>query len=77
MHYFDYALAGWMVPPSIPNCPHGLEYLTSIDQLLVHQKVELFEAFTGFETNNRYEIKNSLGQKVNSVCVFRATVIIN
>lgn len=51
---------------SIPNCPPGLEYLTTIDQLLVKQKVELLEAFTGFETNNKFTIKNSLGQKVSS-----------
>lgn len=25
------------------NCPPGLEYLTSIDQLLVHQQVEMLE----------------------------------
>lgn len=56
---------GWMsMPQRIPNCPPGLEYLTSIDQLLVKQKVELLEAFTGFETNNKFTIKNSLGQKV-------------
>ena len=24
----------------------------------------LFSAFTGFETNNKYEIKNSMGQRV-------------
>lgn len=35
------------MPQRIPNCPPGLEYLTSIDQLLVKQKVELLEAFTG------------------------------
>jgi len=35
-----------------------------IDQLLVHQQVELLEAFTGFETNNKYVVKNSMGQKV-------------
>lgn len=28
---------------SDPNCPPGLEYLRSIDQLLVHQKIELLE----------------------------------
>ncbi|XP_049547178.1 phospholipid scramblase 2-like isoform X1 [Anopheles darlingi] len=56
---------GWMpVPQGIPNCPPGLEYLTSIDQLLVHQKVELLEAFTGFETANKYTVMNTLGQKV-------------
>ncbi len=47
-----------------PNVPPGLEYLTMIDQLLVKQKVELLEAFTGFETNNKYSIKNSMGQHV-------------
>lgn len=57
--------AQWMVAPqSNPHCPPGLEYLTQIDQLLVHQQVELLEAFTGFETNNKYEIKNSMGQRV-------------
>lgn len=53
------------IPLGIPNCPPGLEYLTTIDQLLVKQKVELLEAFTGFETNNKFTIKNSLGQKVS------------
>lgn len=55
----------WMnVPIGIPNCPPGLEYLTQVDQLLVHQKVELLEAFVGFESANKYSVKNSLGQKV-------------
>ncbi|KAK3922880.1 Phospholipid scramblase 2 [Frankliniella fusca] len=52
------------LPPSVPMCPPGLEYLTSIDQLLVHQKVEILEALTGFETKNKFTVKNSLGQKV-------------
>ncbi|CAH1781696.1 unnamed protein product, partial [Owenia fusiformis] len=57
--------AQWMqAPQAPPNCPPGLEYLAMIDQLLVHQQVELLEAFTGFETNNKYEIKNSMGQRV-------------
>ena len=36
--------ANWMQrPQTIPNCPEGLEYLTQVDQLLVHQQVELLE----------------------------------
>ena len=38
------------------NCPPGLEYLLHVDQLLVKQTVELFEAFTGFETANKYKV---------------------
>uniref|UniRef100_A0A4X1T4A4 Phospholipid scramblase n=1 Tax=Sus scrofa TaxID=9823 RepID=A0A4X1T4A4_PIG len=55
----------WMpAPPPPANCPPGLEYLTQIDQLLIHQQIELLEVLTGFETNNKYEIKNSLGQRI-------------
>ncbi|XP_051482628.1 phospholipid scramblase 1 isoform X1 [Apus apus] len=55
----------WMpVSPPLPNCPPGLEYLTQIDQILIHQQTELLEILTGFETNNKYEIKNTLGQRV-------------
>ena len=36
--------AGWMqAPQPPPNCPPGLEYLTMVDQLLIHQQVELLE----------------------------------
>ncbi|XP_062904903.1 phospholipid scramblase 2-like isoform X2 [Mobula hypostoma] len=48
------------------NCPPGLEYLTQIDQVLIHQKVELVEALVSFETKNKYVVKNSLGQKIYS-----------
>ncbi|XP_069830334.1 phospholipid scramblase 1-like [Dendropsophus ebraccatus] len=55
----------WMPRPAeIPNCPPGVEYLCQIDQLIIRQKTELLEVFTGFETNNKYEITNSMGQKV-------------
>lgn len=61
----SFFIGDWMIMPAgIPNCPRGLEYLTTVDQLLVKQKVELLEAFTGFETNNKFSIKNALGQKV-------------
>ncbi|KAG7526452.1 hypothetical protein JOB18_040354 [Solea senegalensis] len=48
----------------IPGCPPGLEYLTQVDQLLIKQKVELVEALVGFESNNKYEVRNSMGQSV-------------
>uniref|UniRef100_A0A8C3YL15 Phospholipid scramblase n=1 Tax=Catagonus wagneri TaxID=51154 RepID=A0A8C3YL15_9CETA len=55
----------WMpAPPPPANCPPGLAYLTQVDQLLIHQQIELLEVLTGFETNNKYEIKNSLGQRI-------------
>lgn len=58
--------ANWMAMPQqiAPDCPPGLEYLTLVDQLIVKQTVELLEIFTGFESSNRYVIKNSVGQKV-------------
>ena len=46
-----------------PHIPPGLEHLVSLDQLFIKQKVELLEAFVGFETNNKYTIKNTSGQK--------------
>lgn len=50
------------MPAQIPGVPAGLEYLTQLDQILIKQTTELFELFTGFETNNKYKIKNSMSQ---------------
>ncbi|XP_042322115.1 phospholipid scramblase 1-like [Sceloporus undulatus] len=55
----------WMPAPlHIPNCPPGLEYLSQIDRLLIHQQIELLEVLTSFETCNRYEIRNDTGQRM-------------
>ncbi|XP_012660372.1 phospholipid scramblase 1-like [Otolemur garnettii] len=55
----------WMPAPPYPlNCPPGLEYLSQIDMVLIHQKLEVLEAISGFETNNIYEIQNSFGQRI-------------
>lgn len=51
-------------PEGIPGVPPGLEYLTQISQLLVHQQVELLEILSGWEGENKYQIKNTLGQQV-------------
>ncbi|XP_039621649.1 phospholipid scramblase 1-like, partial [Polypterus senegalus] len=39
-------------------------YLTQIDSLYIVQLLELQEVFLNIESNNRYLIKNSLGQKI-------------
>lgn len=51
-------------PVLIPDCPPGLEYLAAVNSMFVRQKVELLEAFTGFETKNKYTIKDAAGQKI-------------
>lgn len=43
----------WMQRPSVPGCPPGLEYLTQVDQLLVHQAVELLE---GMDVENNTKL---------------------
>ncbi|CAK8673082.1 phospholipid scramblase 1-like isoform X2 [Clavelina lepadiformis] len=53
----------WMPIPQVSGCPPGLEYLTQLDQVLIHQQIELLEVITDFETQNRYMLKNSLGQQ--------------
>jgi len=40
----------------------GLDILARTDRLIVRQKVDLLEAFTGWEESNRYEIFDSQGQ---------------
>ncbi|RNA02004.1 phospholipid scramblase 2 isoform X1 [Brachionus plicatilis] len=50
----------WMNRPmAIPGCPPGLEYLTQLDKIKVEQLVSLVEAFTGFERNNKYALRNA------------------
>ncbi|XP_069753504.1 phospholipid scramblase 1-like isoform X2 [Narcine bancroftii] len=50
---------------SVPGkCPPGLEYLLQMDKILINQKMELVEITLGFETNNRYEITNKIGQQM-------------
>ncbi|XP_054441029.1 phospholipid scramblase 2-like, partial [Pteronotus mesoamericanus] len=55
----------WMpapLPP--PDCPPGLEYLSKVDKILIHQQVDLMEVIINVKACNKYEIKNSLGQMI-------------
>nr|XP_050041640.2 phospholipid scramblase 1-like [Dermacentor andersoni] len=54
-------------PPAVPNirgCPRGLEYLVQIDHLLVHQAIHITEVVTSWEMENKYIVKNTMGQFV-------------
>lgn len=53
---------GWL-PPSTTYQP-GLQSLMDLDYLFVDQKIELFEAFTGWETKNRYAVSDIRGEPV-------------
>uniref|UniRef100_A0A8C1MF35 Phospholipid scramblase n=1 Tax=Cyprinus carpio TaxID=7962 RepID=A0A8C1MF35_CYPCA len=44
--------------------PPGLEYLTQVSVHILMNNFSSFPAIIGFETNNQYEIKNSMGQKI-------------
>ncbi|XP_066455382.1 phospholipid scramblase 1-like [Eleutherodactylus coqui] len=55
---------GIPAPQPDPNCLPGLEYLCRIDELLIYQKEELLKDCSCFEISNKYEIKNSMGQRV-------------
>ncbi|CAN0522892.1 unnamed protein product [Rangifer tarandus platyrhynchus] len=63
-------------PPPPGNLPPGLEYLSQLDLIIIHQQVELLGMILGTETANKYEIKNSLGQRIyfaveESICFNR------
>jgi len=45
-------------------CPQGMEYLLNTSMVLVRQQIEMLEAFTGFDTNNRYEVLDMAGRRI-------------
>ncbi|XP_023411116.1 phospholipid scramblase family member 5 [Loxodonta africana] len=62
--------------PPTASLPPGLEYLSQLDLIIIHQQVELLGMILGTETSNKYEIKNSLGQRIyfaveESICFNR------
>ncbi|KHJ89797.1 Scramblase [Oesophagostomum dentatum] len=54
----------WMpLPQPIEGVPPGLEYLTMVDKIMVHQIYEVMELITGFETKNKYVLRNANGEQ--------------
>lgn len=45
-------------------CPPGMEFLISTSLIIVRQTIELLEAFTGIDTNNRYEVLDAGGRRL-------------
>jgi len=51
----------WMAPPAaVPGIAPGLEYLTQVDQLLVHQQIEIMESKCRSVGNNRHAFNSRL-----------------
>ncbi|KAM4771140.1 phospholipid scramblase family member 5-like [Rhinophrynus dorsalis] len=44
--------------------PPGLEHLSKIQQIIIHQQVELLGVFLATEKSNKYEIKDNFGQRL-------------
>ncbi|PAV67702.1 hypothetical protein WR25_04221 [Diploscapter pachys] len=52
------------VPMPMDGVPVGLEYLTMVNTIMVHQRIEAIEILIGFETKNRYVLRNANGDQV-------------
>uniref|UniRef100_A0A1I7UVB8 Phospholipid scramblase n=1 Tax=Caenorhabditis tropicalis TaxID=1561998 RepID=A0A1I7UVB8_9PELO len=54
----------WMpLPPTIHQCPQGLEYLNHLDQVQIYQLKDLLEIVLDWETRNKYVMKNANGEQ--------------
>ncbi|XP_003826544.1 phospholipid scramblase family member 5 [Pan paniscus] len=61
----------WQLSLPLPS-----SFLPTLDLIIIHQQVELLGMILGTETSNKYEIKNSLGQRIyfaeeESICFNR------
>ncbi|RWS31109.1 phospholipid scramblase 2-like protein [Leptotrombidium deliense] len=52
------------MPAHQQDIPPGLAYLTNVSEVLVQQQVDLLEVFSGYETNNKYVVKNAANQQI-------------
>lgn len=42
----------------------GLKVLATLDEIIIHQQIRFAKILTGYETENKFEIKNSQGQVI-------------
>jgi hypothetical protein len=67
------------MPRGLSMFSPGLEYLCNVDQLVVHQVVTMSEVFSNYEANNKYLVKDKIGQIIyyayedNNCCVTRGS----
>lgn len=52
-----------MVDPNYAG-PPGLEYLETIQHLVMNKRIEYFELFPGLETHTKFAVKNAIAQNV-------------
>ena len=59
----------WMAPPAaVSGVAPGLEYLTQVDQLLVHQQIEIMESKCCSVGNNRRAFSSRINCHKNLRC---------
>ncbi|XP_060588600.1 phospholipid scramblase 1-like [Ruditapes philippinarum] len=60
----DQPKGGMEMGPVSQQLPASVEYLKGLDTIIVRQKMEIFEALSGVETKNRYQILNKDFQEI-------------
>lgn len=50
-------------PANMQGLPAGLQYLAALDEINIHQHLDIVEVAIGFEKNNKYKICNSQDQQ--------------
>ncbi|XP_067118478.1 phospholipid scramblase 1-like [Centruroides vittatus] len=55
----------WMpLPSTTMQCPPGLQYLISLDELILDRQEEVLDIMSGLEGNYRYIVKNRFGELI-------------
>ncbi|GMT33297.1 hypothetical protein PFISCL1PPCAC_24594, partial [Pristionchus fissidentatus] len=52
------------LPPHVPGCPPGLEFLYGRDKIVIKEKQQLIEYLAAIEMSNRYTIETPSGEQI-------------